>query len=89
MTLTAGEIDTAMFEWDLKPIADQAKRVPVLEAERDRYRKVAELARRLVRHCLGCSGRGEVFTEQDEYEPCDVCAPARAALAVVGMKVEE
>jgi hypothetical protein len=80
-TLTAEEIDALANGplLDRLAIAAQAKRVPALETERDRYRKVAELAREY-RRCHGLADRMSGTEEESQLD---------AALVAVGMKVEE
>jgi hypothetical protein len=78
MTLTADEIDEMAPDIDdesLAAIAAQAKRVPELEAERDRYRKVAEEAHRVASRVV----------RSYRWEISDLLI----ALAAVEMKVEE
>jgi hypothetical protein len=88
-TLTAEEID-ALVAWAgstnlddcdvaINKLAAQAKRVPELEAERVRYRKVAEDTLAFLR--LPGAVESGVYYEAEEK--------LHAALAAVGMKVGE
>lgn len=83
-TLTAEEIDrqmqSATVPYVLSEVADQAKRVPELEAlvaqliaELDRYRRVAAWARAHMEHCTDAADSPRLLA---------------ALAATVGMKVE-